>query len=72
MHIPCLSPHALQAVIGAGPAGLAAAQQLLQEGHIVVVFEAGPAVGGAWHFDSSTDSDPLGLDPQRVKVHSSM
>jgi hypothetical protein len=63
---------ALQAVIGAGPAGLAVAQQLLQEGHTVTVFESGPAVGGAWHFDSSTDSDLLGLDPHRLKVHSSM
>ncbi|KAF6257752.1 putative dimethylaniline monooxygenase, partial [Scenedesmus sp. NREL 46B-D3] len=60
------------AVIGAGPAGLAVTQQLLKEGHSVVVFEAGPAVGGAWHFDSSTDSDPLALDSRRVRVHSSM
>lgn len=62
----------LQAVIGAGPAGLEVAWELLKEGHIVTIFEAGPGVGGAWRFDNSVDSDPLGLDPDRQRVHSSM
>ena len=36
----------LVAVVGAGPAGLAAAQQLARAGHNVVVFEKDEAVGG--------------------------
>ena len=34
------------AIIGSGPAGLAAAQQLARAGHDVTVFEKSPAVGG--------------------------
>jgi len=34
------------AVIGAGPAGLACAEQLVQKGHGVTIFEAKPAPGG--------------------------
>eukprot|EP00879_Flechtneria_rotunda_P015152 GHRR01015835.1.p1 GENE.GHRR01015835.1~~GHRR01015835.1.p1 ORF type:complete len:363 (+),score=143.48 GHRR01015835.1:218-1306(+) len=60
------------AVIGAGPAGLIVAHELLKEGHAVTIFEAGNGVGGAWLFDSSTDSDLSALLPNRTKVHSSM
>jgi len=34
------------AVIGAGPAGMACAESLVQKGHAVTVFEAKPAAGG--------------------------
>lgn len=79
-HICCCWPStaggtisAVQAVIGAGPCGLAVARELLKEGHNVTIFDAGDAVGGAWRFDeSATDSDLLGLDSSRVRVHSSM
>jgi glutamate synthase (NADPH/NADH) small chain len=34
------------AIVGAGPAGLACAEQLVQKGHDVTIFEAKPAPGG--------------------------
>jgi glutamate synthase (NADPH/NADH) small chain len=34
------------AIVGAGPSGLAAAEQLLQRGHQVTIFDAKPAPGG--------------------------
>jgi glutamate synthase (NADPH/NADH) small chain len=45
--IPLAPPTGKQvAVIGAGPAGLACAEQLLQRGHEVTIFESKPAAGG--------------------------
>lgn len=38
------------AVIGAGPAGLATAKELLEEGHEVVCFERGEQVGGVFGY----------------------
>ncbi|KAL3497458.1 hypothetical protein ACH5RR_040190 [Cinchona calisaya] len=60
------------AVIGAGAAGLIAAHELRQEGHKVVVFERENQVGGTWGYAPATESDPLGLDPNRNVIHSSL
>lgn len=60
------------AVIGAGAAGLVAARELRLEGHKVVVFESGNSVGGTWVYSPDTDSDPLGLDPGRKRVQTSL
>ncbi|XP_054814792.1 flavin-containing monooxygenase FMO GS-OX-like 4 isoform X2 [Prosopis cineraria] len=60
------------AVIGAGVAGLCAARELLREGHTVVVFEKSDQIGGTWKYDPRTESDPLGIDPTREVVHSSL
>ena len=39
-------------VVGAGVAGLAAARELLQDGHDVTVMEQSRGVGGQWLFDA--------------------
>jgi glycine/D-amino acid oxidase-like deaminating enzyme len=64
----------LQAVVGAGAAGLAAAAQLRSEGHSVVVFEQGPQAGGVWLYQTGTDDDPLGTaeGSSGARVHTSM
>jgi len=66
-------PHPLRvAVIGAGVAGLAAARELRREGLDVVVFEKSHHLGGTWCYDPRIDSDPLGSDPNREVVHTSL
>jgi glutamate synthase (NADPH/NADH) small chain len=45
-HSPSLETGKRVAVIGSGPAGLAAAQQLRRTGHSVVVYEKSDAIGG--------------------------
>ncbi|XP_057977938.1 flavin-containing monooxygenase FMO GS-OX-like 4 [Malania oleifera] len=77
LHIPlrpALSPPLSRsvAVIGAGAGGLVAARELRREGHKVVVFERADQVGGTWVYNPLTESDPLGLDPSREIVHSSL
>lgn len=46
------------AVIGAGPAGLAAASALLQSGHACTIFDAGDAPGGTLRYDIDPDRLP--------------
>lgn len=60
------------AVIGGGASGMVAARELRREGHTVVVFERESRLGGTWAYDPQTESDPIGLDPNRKIVHSSL
>lgn len=60
------------AVIGAGAAGLVAARELHRERHQVVVFEKDNQVGGLWVYNPRVETDPLGLDPTRTIIHSSL
>lgn len=60
------------AVIGCGASGLVAARELLREGHQVSVFEQGNSVGGVWVYDPEIETDLLGLNVDRKRVHSSM
>ncbi|KAH7528070.1 hypothetical protein FEM48_Zijuj05G0032600 [Ziziphus jujuba var. spinosa] len=60
------------AVIGAGVAGLCAARELQRQGLKVVIFDKADRIGGTWIYDPRIESDPLGLDPTREIVHSSL
>lgn len=62
----------LQAVIGAGAAGLVAARELLREGHSVCVLEQSKRVGGVWAYTDEVEDDILGARQDRTRVHSSM
>jgi cation diffusion facilitator CzcD-associated flavoprotein CzcO len=63
----------LQAVIGAGAAGLVATRELLREGHHVTAFEQNDNVGGIWDYQEECETeDLLGRNPKRHHVHSSM
>ena len=55
----CQTGVALQAVIGAGAAGLAAARELVSEGHKVTVFEKGSGTGGVWVYTDQVESPDL-------------
>lgn len=68
----CTLPGGVQAVVGAGAAGLAAAKELQAEGHTVDVFEQSGSIGGTWVLDERTESDALGQDAHRSRVHSSL
>ncbi|KAK8693427.1 hypothetical protein V6N13_071011 [Hibiscus sabdariffa] len=59
-------------VIGGGAAGLVAARELQREGHHVTIFEKANRVGGTWLYDPRVETDPLGIDPNREIVHSSL
>ena len=53
----------MQAVIGAGAAGLVAARELMREGHKVTVFEKGSDSGGVWVYTDATESPDLLGEP---------
>ncbi|KAL8235652.1 hypothetical protein R6Q59_016733 [Mikania micrantha] len=60
------------AVIGAGLCGLIAARELERESHEVVVLEKSNRLGGVWVYDPRTESDLLGIDPDREIVHATL
>ena len=49
----------MQAVIGAGAAGLVAARELVLEGHHVTVFEKGSGTGGVWVYTDEVEAPDL-------------
>lgn len=60
------------AVIGAGVAGLVTARELQRSGHKVTVVEKSAQLGGTWAYNPKTETDSLGLDPNREIIHSSL
>ncbi|CAI9108542.1 OLC1v1008167C2 [Oldenlandia corymbosa var. corymbosa] len=61
------------AVIGAGVSGLLAARELQRVGLNAVVYERSDQIGGTWAYTPEVEEeDPLGLDPNRKIVHSSL
>ncbi|XP_009789147.1 flavin-containing monooxygenase FMO GS-OX-like 2 isoform X1 [Nicotiana tabacum] len=60
------------AVIGAGVAGLVTARELQRSGLKVTVFEKSAQLGGTWAYNPKIETDPLGLDPNRETIHSSL
>ena len=55
------------AIVGSGPAGLAAAQQLTRAGHTVVVYEKDDAIGGLMRYGIPNFKLEKGLLDRRVK-----
>ncbi len=61
-------PDHVVAVIGAGPAGLAAARWLLAQGLEPVVFEASAQIGGRWNGASATSGTWAGMRTNTSRV----
>lgn len=59
------------AIIGAGAAGLVAAQQMRDHGMSPTIFEQSNRIGGVWLYSDQVESDPLGLSPDE-RLHYSM
>lgn len=64
---PALKTGRKVAVVGSGPAGLAAAQQLARAGHDVTVFEKSDAVGGLLRYGIPDFKMEKGLIDRRVE-----
>ena len=56
------------AVIGSGPAGLAAAQQLNRAGHLVTVFERDDAIGGLLRYGIPNFKMEKGIIDRRIAI----
>ena len=70
VHLQCqLYLTCVQAVIGAGAAGLVAARELVLEGHHVTVFEKGSSTGGVWVYTDEVEApDLLGMHQLHLSV----
>jgi len=56
------------AIIGAGPAGLVSAREVIRHGCEAVLFEAADQIGGVWVYDERVEDDLLGKSPgQKVR-----
>ncbi|KAL3536996.1 hypothetical protein ACH5RR_000362 [Cinchona calisaya] len=67
-----MAQHLKVAVIGAGVAGLVTAHELQREGHQVAIYEKSDQIGGVWVYNPHVEDDPLGIDPKRKIIHSSL
>jgi glutamate synthase (NADPH) small chain len=56
------------AVVGSGPAGLAAAQQLNRAGHTVTVFERDNAIGGLLRYEIPNFKLEKGIIDRRIAI----
>ena len=56
------------AIIGSGPAGLAAAQQLNRAGHVVTVFERDDAIGGLLRYGIPNFKMEKGIIDRRIAI----
>ncbi|TCT15359.1 glutamate synthase (NADH) small subunit [Natranaerovirga pectinivora] len=63
---PAVKTHKKIAIIGSGPAGLAAAQQLARVGHTVTVFERADEIGGLLRYGIPDFKLPKSLIDNRV------
>lgn len=60
------------AIIGAGAAGLTAAEELLRVGVDITIFERADIVGGIWNYTTEVEPDPLGQVPDVERIHASI
>jgi cation diffusion facilitator CzcD-associated flavoprotein CzcO len=55
-------------VIGAGPSGITAAKNLLDEGMLVTVYDYGKDVGGNWVFDENIGHSSVFETTHRLSI----
>jgi glutamate synthase (NADPH/NADH) small chain len=67
-HLPSRRSGRKVAIVGSGPAGLAAAAQLNQAGHRIVVFEAGDKIGGLLRYGIPDFKLPKEIIERRLEI----